>query len=89
MDKTTIRQLVGNKFFTVNFTKSDGSNRVMNARLGVKKYLKGNGKLSNTANISNMLTVFDMKIKQYRTVNLDNITSLVFKGKKYTIQEIK
>ena len=29
------------KFFTVTFTKKDGTTRVMNARLGVKAYLKG------------------------------------------------
>jgi hypothetical protein len=28
------------KFFTVTFTKKDGTTRVMNARLGVKAYLK-------------------------------------------------
>ena len=36
-----IKELVGNRFFEVCFVKKDGTERCMNARRGVKRYLKG------------------------------------------------
>jgi len=37
-----IKEFVGkNKIFTATFIKKDGSTRVMNCQLGVKKHLKG------------------------------------------------
>ena len=63
------------KFFTVEFTKKDGTLRKMTARLGVKKHLKGGSKSFNDADF-NYLTVFDLVKKGYRTVNLNTVTSL-------------
>ena len=61
------------KFFTVEFIKKDGSVRVINGRLGVKKYLKG-GESKLDAN--KYITIFDMALKQYRAINRATILSV-------------
>lgn len=63
------------KFFTVTFTKKDGTLRKMNARLGVTKHLKGGTKGYDDA-AHNFLTVFDLGKRGYRTVNLSTVRSL-------------
>ncbi len=40
MTKQELQDMVGGRFFHVTFVKKDGTVRQMNARLGVKKYLK-------------------------------------------------
>ena len=46
------------KIFSVSFTKKDGSQREMTARLGVTKHLTGKGRVYNPEDY-NMLCVFD------------------------------
>lgn len=59
------------RIFGVTFTKADGTTRKMTARLGVTKYLKGTG-TRITTKAENMV-VFDMSIREYRTVPLSNV----------------
>ena len=66
------------KFFTVVFVKKDGTTRVMNARLGVVKHLKGG--LSNFLDPSKYLTVYDIQAEGYRAVNLSTIISVTCGG---------
>jgi hypothetical protein len=73
----TILKATAGKFFTVNFIKKDGSLRVMNCRLGVKKHLKGG--VSNL-DAEKYLTVYDMQAEGYRAVNLSTIVSVVVGG---------
>lgn len=62
------------KIFTVFFRKKDGSLREMNCRMGVKKYLRsGKPTPSTTSHIEKYVTVYDMKSKGYRTVNLETL----------------
>lgn len=82
MEKKLFRNLVGNKIFTVTFEKKDGTLRVLNGRLDVKKHLKGGSKGYDK---SNLLTVYDLKNKGYRTVNLDKITKLKTLGLNITV----
>lgn len=84
MNKKLFRQLVGNKFFTVTFTKKDGTLRTMNCRLGVKKHLKGGQKSYNDDNF-NYVTVYDLVKGGYRTVNLDTIKSVKARGLKVNV----
>ena len=65
------------KFFTVTFTKKDGSIRTLNGRLGVTKYLKG-GK--STLSPDQFITVYDVQSKGYRAVNVDTIQSVTVDG---------
>lgn len=68
------------KFFTVKFTKKDGSTRVMNARTGVKKYLRGG--VSKNSNPDHVV-VFDTVAKGYRTVDLSSVFELHTQGNVY------
>ena len=52
--------LLGDKIFTVTFVKKDGSIRVMNARRGVKKGVKGVG-MSYDPTQKDLVVVFDMQ----------------------------
>jgi hypothetical protein len=61
------------KIFTVEFTKKDGTIRVMNCRLGVTKYLKGG---SSTLDANKFITVYDMQSKGYRAINKQSILTV-------------
>jgi hypothetical protein len=92
----------GGKFFTVNFLAQDKDERgkqkvdangvkllrprTMNARLGVKKYLRG-GELKFNPNDFNLINVFDMVKKGYRFINADTIQSLKIGNKTYTVTQ--
>ena len=85
--KQLIKETKG-KIFTVIFIKKDGSERTMNARLGVKVYLRG-GQLAYDAESKGLLPVYDMQISgenAYRMINLNTILSLKIGGNTYTVQ---
>jgi hypothetical protein len=65
------------KMVTVSFIKQDGSLRVLNGRLGVKKYLKG-GKLSTNTN--EYINIYDVQNKGYRSINRNTIVALRMQG---------
>ena len=67
------------KIFTVLFVKKDGTDRLMNCRLGVKKYLKG-GSLRFDAEKRGYLPVFDLQKHEYRLMNF-NTLKLIKVGK--------
>jgi|TARA_R110000824_G_scaffold627_12_gene3936 hypothetical protein len=68
-----VEATVQDKIFSAEFVKADGTVRKMNARLSVKKHLKG-GKSCNTKD--NLLTVYDLKSKGYRNINMNTLKSL-------------
>lgn len=78
MNKETIQTLVKGKFFSVQFVKKNGEIRKMLARLGVKKYLKGGQK---GYDYDNLLTVYDVKKKAYRTININTLMKIKANGK--------
>ena len=64
------------QIFTVTFTKrSTGEVRVMNARRGVKKHLKG-GSLGYNATEKGLIPVYDMQKKAYRSIAAESITEI-------------
>jgi len=65
------------KMVTVSFIKQDGTTRVLNGRLGVKKYLKG-GKLNT--NTDEYINIYDVQNKGYRSVNRNTIVALRMQG---------
>jgi hypothetical protein len=73
------------KFFTVTFTKKDGTTRVMNARLGVKAYLKG-GELGYNPDEKGLIPVYDVKTGGYRMVNVNTISKLKIGNNEYQVQ---
>lgn len=72
------------KIFTVVFIKKDGTERTMNARLGVKKFLSG-GKLRYDAGEMGYIPVYDIQAKGYRIVNSSTIKKLKIGGKEYIV----
>lgn len=64
------------RIFTVTFTKKNGETRVMNARLGVKRYLKG-GELPYDPISKNLLPVYDVQKNGYRMINFDTVSKIV------------
>ena len=73
------------KFFTVTFIKKDGTTRVMNARLGVKAYLKG-GVLPYNPEEKNLIPVYDMQKRAYRTISVGTIKNLKIGNNEYQVQ---
>ncbi len=74
------------KVFTAVFTKKDGTARKMNCRLGVSKHVTGKGMAYNPAHYG-LMTVFDMKSKDYRTLNLKTLTALQVSKEFYVVIE--
>ena len=72
MEINEVVQLLGDKIFTVTFTKKDGSVRVMNARKGVRKGVKGVG-MSYNPSEKNLIVVFDMQKEAFRMINAKTI----------------
>ena len=66
-------------FFSCTFIKKDGSMRVMNARIGCQKGIKGVGRKFQK---ENLVTVFDAQAKSYRMINVD--TMLTFQCGNFT-----
>lgn len=71
------------KMFSVEFLKADKSLRKMNCRLKVKKHLKGGE--STTSHCDNLITVYDVVNKGYRSINLDTLQVFKFQGKTFNI----
>ena len=69
----------------IAFIKKDGTERVMNARLGVKAYLKG-GELPYNPDEKGLIPVYDMKNSGYRMVNVDTIKKLKIGNNEYNVQ---
>ena len=73
------------QIFTVTFIKkSNGEKRVMNARLGVKAYLKG-GVLPYDPNTKGLIPVYDIQSKEYKMINIPGIINLKAKGIEYNV----
>jgi len=69
------------KIFSVKFKKKDGTIRDMTARLGVTSHLRGG--TDSTEHLDYLVNVFDMKIQQYRKINLNNLIEMKSEGETY------
>ena len=78
-----LHKLVGSKIFSAKFTKKDGSDRVINCMLGVKKHLRGG---ERTTSKEEFMIVFDTIKKQYRNINLKTLDWMRFNGQLYTVE---
>lgn len=88
LETELIKKELENKIFSVKFVKKDGTLRKMVARLGVTKALKGGSKSYDDSD-KNHLTVYDLKKKAYRTINLNTVKEIRFKGKSYESNKTK
>ena len=80
MTKSELLKLVEGKFFSATFIKKNGEIRKMLCRTGVKKHLKGGQKRYD---YDDLLTVYDVKKKGYRTIPLGRLLTVRAKGKLY------
>ena len=72
--KQAIQIIKSGKFFSALFLKKDGSIRKIQARSGVKKYLKPNAKpQSYSPSELGYICVWDMQIQNYRLINTQTI----------------
>ena len=72
--------------FGVDFVKrTTGEVRKMTARLGVKKHLKG-GEAAYDAAAKDLIFVYDVAAKGYRSIALDAIKAVRFGGEKYQVE---
>ena len=72
------------KFVSVDYRKIGGEKRTLTGRLGVTFCLKG-GENKVEKDERPYLTVFDVKLGQYRTVSLDTVTEIRAQGFLYQI----
>ena len=70
--------------FGAKFIKKDGSIRKMSCRLGVHKYVTGNG-MAYIPILKGLIGVFDMN-SSYRMVNLRTLKEVAFNGVRYKIE---
>lgn len=70
------------KFFTIDFIKKDGSIRSLVARGGVTKHLKGSGNPTPP----HLVTVFDIKDNQYKSIIEKNIVEIKSGNKNWRIE---
>jgi len=81
--KTKIKNQ-GNKIFSAEFSKTDGTTRKVVARLGVKSHLRG-GENKVVRDDRSYMTVFDMQKQEYRTLNLRTIKEIKIDGERYEV----
>jgi hypothetical protein len=72
------------KIFTATFLKKNGELRKMNCRLGVSKGVNGKG-MNYNPTLKALKPVFDMQVKEWRTINLESIKELSINKQKYIV----
>ena len=70
-----IKTIKNGKFFSVEFTKKDGTLRKLHGRSGVVRYTNGKGRKYNPSELG-YITVFDLQAKDYRLVDARTIVKL-------------
>ena len=65
------------KMLTVTFVKQDGSERTLNGRTGVHKYIKGS---TLNKKSEDYIVMYDVQNKGYRSVNRNSIIAVRMNG---------
>jgi hypothetical protein len=86
MELKEVINLMGEKIFTITFIKKDGSVRVMNARRGVKKGVKGVG-MSYNPTEKDLVVVFDMQKEAFRMVNAKTVLEIKADKEHYKVED--
>ena len=82
--KDVIKSTAGSTF-TVTFIKSDGTERTMLAKVGVKKFLSRRVGKRTVKDNPNLVRVFDMESKSYKSFKLDSVKEFKCKSVKYSV----
>jgi hypothetical protein len=84
--KRMVEEVDDGKVFTVTFVKrSNGQERVMNCRKGVKKHLRG-GEKKYDPKSKGLVCVFDMQAGGYRSIALESITKVAMAGQVFDVE---
>lgn len=90
INKDKAKQLIqGTKgqIFSGLFIKKDGTHRLINARLGVKKHLNPNARpRPYDPSKHDLINVYDMSNKGYRMINLNTLQKLIINKIIYKIK---
>lgn len=82
---TQLLKATNGRFFRATFVKrTNGQERVLVGRTGVTKHLTGGDKRYSFS-AKNLLSVWDVQAKGYRTVPLDALISLRVDGQDYEV----
>jgi len=73
------------RIFSATFTKKDFTTRLINARLGVKYERKTDRQRPYDPAKKDLIAVYDMIKKGYRTINLRTLDSLSIDKNKYIV----
>jgi len=73
------------KFFSAVFIKKNGDKRFIHCMTKSKKGVKGVGLKYNPDKVNNVI-VKDLKIHQFRTINVDTLIELNAGGVKYKVE---
>jgi len=89
LTKETVRdalEIIGNKFFTVEFVAKDGKVRVYNGRINIKKGLKNNERSEIVRKAFQANGVVPIKIdgEQFKAFKLDNVVSIKGAGQEWS-----
>lgn len=89
LNRVNLRSLIERQnglFVSVDFKKRDGESRTLTGRLGVRSYLKG-GQNNGMSDSRPYLTMFDIQLRQYRTVSLDTVQAIRAEGKTFEVAD--
>ena len=88
INRTRAKELIKDSnglIFSTTFTKKNGEHRLMNARL--KKYISKTGrKAPYKAENYDLIPIYDMKSKGWRSLNLNTLITLSINKTKYIIK---
>ena len=88
INKETAKQHIyktNGKFFSAVFIKKNGDKRFIHCMTKSKKGVKGVGLKYNPDAVNNVI-VKDLKIHQFRTINVDTLIELNTGGVKYKVE---
>ncbi len=80
--RDTLRNALGDKFFSVRWTKNDGTESYRNCRL------ISTAADANTRNIDDYLLVWSVSDKEYRLVRFDTISELKARGRQIKFKKL-
>ena len=89
INKETAKQHIyktNGKFFSAVFIKKNGDKRFIHCMTKSKKGVKGVGLKYNPDAVNNVI-VKDLKIHQFRTINVDTLIELNAGGVKYKVED--
>ena len=90
INKEHAKQLINNskgRIFSATYIKKDLTERIINARIGKRYKSKTGKKAPYDPEKYNLKKVYDMKVQDFRIINLNTLITLSINKNKYVIKE--